>query len=91
MRLSMRIQIIFAAGLLVATYGATQLWSLTASMRDGSVSFGDIIAGVVGFLLLVMSGLVVGRILYHSARAAEIIKSRKREAFDDPSNDIHPG
>ena len=87
MRLSFRIQIIFAVGLLVATYGAAQIWSLTASLRGGSAGFADILAGAFGLLLLAASGLVLGRILYHSARAAEFIKSQKQEALDDASSD----
>ena len=83
MRLSFRSHVIFAAGLVTATYGATQLWILTGSLRGGSASFGDILAGVLGLLLLAASGLVVGRILYHSARAAEYIKSQTREARDE--------
>ena len=87
MRLSYRVQIIFAAGLLVATYGVAQIWSLTAAFRGGSAGVADILAGTFGLLLLAASGLVVGRILYHSARAAESIKSQNQEALDDASND----
>ncbi len=83
MRLSFRSHVIFFAGLVVATFGAAQIWSLTAYWRDGGVTFADILMGVIGVLLLAASGLVVGRILYQSARAAEYIKSQIREAQDE--------
>lgn len=64
MRIPLRSYIIFAAMVIVAAYGFSQVWSLTVALQEGDVGLGDTAAGAVGAVLLAVSATVLVRILY---------------------------
>ena len=70
MLLPLRSYIIFVAGLLAATFGLGQVWSLALALRAGDSAHQQILAGGLGLLLLLGAGLVVGRFLLVVGRAS---------------------
>ncbi len=83
MRLSIRSHVIFVAGLLGATFGIGQLWNLALSLREGSASSADMMAGSLGLLPLVVGGLIVGRMLYLQGSVSRLNQAQMQDTHDD--------
>ena len=84
---TLRSHIIFVAGLLMATFGAGQLWSLARALRGGNMNSADLILGTLGLVLLLASVLVLGRILYLVSLKSRSIQSHQQEVY----NETHSG
>ena len=53
------------------TYGAAQTWQVAKEMSAGTASAGDVVVGIVGLMIGILCGLVVGRAMYLTRRAAQ--------------------
>lgn len=86
MRIPPRILIIFGGMVFIAAYGVGQVWSLALSLREGTGGLAAIATGILGALLLVISAIAIGRILYvlrNTSASTADLDPIKDEAEDD--------
>ena len=82
MRLSLRSHLIFVTGLLLATFGIGQIWGLATSLRGGSADLADIVTGGLGFLLVVVASIVLGRFMYVHVRLSRSLQEKTQEVYN---------
>ena len=79
MRLPTRVYVSLGVALAVATFGTGQIWGLGVALRSGTAGVTQVALGGLGLVLLLASGLVLGRLLYVLTTAPRARRAQGQE------------